>query len=109
MQSLILEPISEVGTLGQLSLKYQVPTIHLLEIGADLRSKHRKEKSAPAIQRLVDLGASIVGKTKLCAFAQWEEPTEAIEYTSPWSPRADGFQSSGGSSNGSGAAIAAYE
>ena len=28
---------------------------------------------------------------------------------SPWSPRADGFQSSGGSSNGSGAAIGAYE
>lgn len=68
-----------------------------------------KMKSATCIQRLIDLGAEIVGKTKLCAFAQWEEPTEAIEYTSPWSPRADGFQSSGGSSNGSGAAIAAYE
>ena len=68
-----------------------------------------KAKSATCIQRLVDLGAEIVGKTKLCAFAQWEEPTEVIEYTSPWSPRADGFQSSGGSSNGSGAAIAAYE
>lgn len=69
----------------------------------------KKTKSASCIQKLLDLGASIVGKTKLCAFAQWEEPTEAIEYTSPWSPRADGFQSSGGSSNGSGAAISAYE
>lgn len=69
----------------------------------------KKDKSAPCLQKLVDLGASIIGKTKLCAFAQWEEPTEAIEYTSPWSPRADGFQSSGGSSNGSGAAVAAYE
>ena len=69
----------------------------------------KKDKSAPCLQKLVDLGVSIIGKTKLCAFAQWEEPTEAIEYTSPWSPRADGFQSSGGSSNGSGAAVAAYE
>ncbi|KAL8903055.1 MAG: hypothetical protein Q9207_004187 [Kuettlingeria erythrocarpa] len=72
----------------------------------DLREK---SQSAPCIQRILDLGAFIVGKTKLCAFAQWEEPTEAIEYTSPWSARADGFQSSGGSSNGSGAAIAAYD
>ena len=69
----------------------------------------KKMKSALCIQRLVDLGACIVGMTKLCSFAQWEEPTEAIEYTSPWSPRGDGFQSSGGSSNGSGAAIGAYE
>ena len=69
----------------------------------------KKDKSAPCIQKLVDLGVSIIGKTKLTAFAHWEEPTEAIEYTSPWSPRADGFQSSGGSSNGSGAAVAAYD
>ncbi|KAL8658103.1 MAG: hypothetical protein Q9226_001281 [Calogaya cf. arnoldii] len=74
-----------------------------------LQTYPEKSQSAPCIQRLLDLGASIVGKTKLCAFAQWEEPTEAIEYTSPWSARADGFQSSGGSSNGSGAAISAYD
>ena len=74
-----------------------------------LQTYPKKTKSAPCIQRLIDQGAFIVGKTKLCAFAQWEEPTEAIEYTSPWSPRADGFQSSGGSSNGSGAAVSAYE
>ncbi len=73
-----------------------------------LQTYPKKLKSAPCIQRLVDLGASI-GKTKLCSFAQWEESTKAIEYTSPWSPRADGFQSSGGSSSGSGAAIGAYE
>lgn len=74
-----------------------------------LQTYPKKLKSAPCIQRLVDLGATIVGETKLCSFAQWEEPTESIEYTSPWSPRADGFQSSAGSSNGSGAAIGAYE
>lgn len=76
---------------------------------AYLQNYPEKSRSAPCIQKLLDLGASIVGKTKVCAFAQWEEPTEAIEYTSPWSARADGFQSSGGSSNGSGAAIAAYD
>ena len=76
---------------------------------AYLQTYPKKLKSAPCIQQLIDLGAVIVGKTKLCSFAQWEEPTEAIEYTSPWSPRADGFQSSGGSSNGSGAAVGAYE
>ena len=80
-----------------------------MKVNADSQTKHRKERSAPAIQKLVDLGACIVGKTKLCAFTQWEEATEAIEYTSPWSPRGDGFQSSGGSSNGSGAAVASYE
>ena len=68
-----------------------------------------KDNSAPCLQKLLDLGASIIGKTKLCAFAQWEEPIEATEYISPWNPRADGFQSSGGSSNGSGAAVAAYK
>ncbi|KAL8949128.1 MAG: hypothetical protein Q9222_004739 [Ikaeria aurantiellina] len=73
-----------------------------------LQTYPEKSQSAPCVQRILDLGASIVGKTKLCAFAQWEKPTEAIEYTSPWSARADGFQSSGGSSNGSGAAITAY-
>ncbi|KAL8716106.1 MAG: hypothetical protein Q9220_000011 [cf. Caloplaca sp. 1 TL-2023] len=74
-----------------------------------LQTYPEKSQTAPCIQQILDLGASIVGKTRLCAFAQWEEATEAIEYTSPWSARADGFQSSGGSSNGSGAAIAAYD
>lgn len=74
-----------------------------------LQTYPEKSQSAPCIQQILDLGASIIGKTKLCAFAQSEEPTEAIEYTSPWSARADGFQSSGGSSNGSGAAISAYD
>ena len=41
-----------------------------------LQTYLKKLKSAPCIQRLMDLGASIVGKTKLCSFAQWEEPWE---------------------------------
>ncbi|KAI4137079.1 MAG: hypothetical protein LQ341_005291, partial [Variospora aurantia] len=73
------------------------------------RTYPAKSQSAPYIQQILNLGALIVSKTKLCAFAQWEEPMEAIEYTFPWSARADGFQLSGGSSNGSGAAVAVYD
>lgn len=36
----------------------------------NLQTYPGKDKSATCIQRLVDLGAEIVGKTKLCAFAQ---------------------------------------
>ena len=68
-----------------------------------------KTMTAPCIQQLERLGAVIVGKTKLTSFATWEEPTESIDYPAPWNPRADGFLTAGGSSNGSGAAIATYE
>lgn len=74
-----------------------------------LQTYPAKQKSASAIQELIDLGASIVGKTKLCSFAQWEEATESIDWPAPWSPRGDGFLSAGGSSNGSGAAIGTYD
>lgn len=68
-----------------------------------------RSKTAPCIQKLVNAGAIIVGKTKMTSFATWEEPTESIDYPAPWNPRADGYLSAGGSSNGSGAAIAAYD
>ncbi|KAL4939101.1 amidase signature domain-containing protein [Aspergillus oleicola] len=66
-------------------------------------------KTAACIQRLVDQGAVIVGKTKMNSFGNWEEPLEYIDYQAPWSPRADGYQSTGGSSSGSAVAVAAYE
>lgn len=68
-----------------------------------------RPKTAPCLQKLVDAGAVIVGKAKMTSFATWEEPTESIDYPAPWNPRADGFLSAGGSSNGSGAAIASYD
>lgn len=68
-----------------------------------------KQETAPCIQRLIDLGALLVAKTKLTSFATWEEPIESIDWPAPWNPRADGFLSAGGSSNGSGAAISTYE
>ncbi|KAI9376777.1 amidase signature domain-containing protein [Aspergillus egyptiacus] len=66
-------------------------------------------KTAACIQRLVNQGAVIVGKTKMNSFGNWEEPLEYIDYQAPWNPRADGYQSTGGSSSGSAAAVAAYE
>jgi Asp-tRNA(Asn)/Glu-tRNA(Gln) amidotransferase A subunit family amidase len=65
--------------------------------------------TAFCIQQLIDLGAIVLGKTKLNSFGTWEEPTEYVDYQAPWNPRADGYQSPGGSSSGSGAAVGAYD
>ncbi|KAF4539975.1 Tetratricopeptide repeat domain-containing protein [Lasiodiplodia theobromae] len=65
--------------------------------------------TAACVQRLVDRGATVLGKTRLSSFAATEEPLECIDWPAPWNPRADGYQSPAGSSSGSGAAVAAYE
>lgn len=66
--------------------------------------------SAPAIQLLVDLGAVVVGKTGLSQFADAEDPTsDYVDYHGALNPRGDGYRSPGGSSSGSGAAVAAYD
>jgi Asp-tRNA(Asn)/Glu-tRNA(Gln) amidotransferase A subunit family amidase len=55
-------------------------------------------------------GAQLVGKTKTIAFALgtprngWE-----VDYQDPWNFRGDGYQTTGGSSSGSGAAVTAYD
>lgn len=68
-----------------------------------------KTKSAHCVQKLVDKGIVIIGKTKLTSFGNWEEPMEYTDYQAPWNPRADGYQSPGGSSSGSASAIASYD
>jgi Asp-tRNA(Asn)/Glu-tRNA(Gln) amidotransferase A subunit family amidase len=68
-----------------------------------------RQESAECIQKLLDGGVAVVGKSKMNSFGNWEEPTEYIDYQAPWNPRADGYQSPGGSSSGSAAAVAAYE
>ena len=67
------------------------------------------QQTAVCLQKLIDLGATILGQAKLNSFGVWEEPTEYIDYQAPWNPRGDGYQSPGGSSTGSGAAVAAYD
>lgn len=55
-------------------------------------------------------GAQLVGKTKTIAFALGAPQNGAeIDYLDPWNPRGDGYQTTGGSSSGSGSAPTAYE
>ncbi|KAF4628002.1 hypothetical protein G7Y89_g10148 [Cudoniella acicularis] len=61
--------------------------------------------SALAVQRLLDLGAVVVGKTGMNQFADAEDPTgDCVNFHAPWNPRGDGLRSPGGSSFGAGAA-----
>ena len=67
-------------------------------------------ETAPAVQRLVDAGAVIVGLQKPSQFANGESPTaDWVDWASPWNPRGDGYQGPGSSSSGAGGSIAAYE
>ncbi|KAL4790271.1 amidase signature domain-containing protein [Aspergillus venezuelensis] len=66
--------------------------------------------SAPAMQRLIDLGVSMIGKTKTAQFANSDRPTaDWVDYHDAFNPRGDGYQDPGVSSAGSGAAIASYD
>ena len=82
--------------------------------GASSRSYTRLygpcKETAPAVRKLLELGAIVVGKTKTTQFGDTEWPTaDWVDFHAPFSPRADGYQSPSGSSAGSGAAMAAYE
>jgi Asp-tRNA(Asn)/Glu-tRNA(Gln) amidotransferase A subunit family amidase len=67
-------------------------------------------KSAFAVQRLINLGAIIVGKTGMNQFADAEDPTgDYVDFHCPFNPRGDGYRSPGGSSSGAGSAAGAYE
>lgn len=62
------------------------------------------------VEKSVAGGAQLVGKTRTIAFALGAPNNGAeIDYLDPWNPRGDGYQSTGGSSSGSGSAITAYE
>ncbi|KAL8666922.1 MAG: hypothetical protein Q9202_001162 [Teloschistes flavicans] len=62
-----------------------------------------------SIINVMDGGASVLGKTKLSSFLSREEATGFIDYQAACNPRADGYQTTGGSSSGSAVAVAAYE
>lgn len=68
-----------------------------------------KNASAPAIQRLLDGGMVLVGKTKTSQFANGETATgDWVDIHAPYNPRGDGYQDGSSSSTGSGTAVAAY-
>ncbi|KAG8529751.1 uncharacterized protein KY384_005232 [Bacidia gigantensis] len=65
--------------------------------------------TASSVKSIIEGGAIILGKTKLSSFLSREEPSESIDFQAAWNPRADGYQTTGGSSSGSAAAVAAYD
>ncbi len=65
--------------------------------------------TGPAIQRLIDAGAQVVGLQKASQFANGEVATaDWVDYHSPFNPRGDGYQDPSSSSSGAGASIASY-
>lgn len=69
-----------------------------------------EQQSADYVTRLLDLGAVIVGKTKMCSFASGEEPPdEWVEFQCPFNPRGDGAMTPSGSTTGGAVALAGYE
>ncbi|RDW58283.1 hypothetical protein BP5796_12213 [Coleophoma crateriformis] len=66
--------------------------------------------TAPAVQMLIDMGATIIGKTKAAQFANADRVTaDWVDYHDAFNPRGDGYQDTGVSSSGAGAATAAYD
>lgn len=66
--------------------------------------------TAILVQKLIKLGAIIVGKSKMSAFESAEEPTDQwVDFHAPFNPRGDGYQTPAGSSNGAAAALSGYD
>ena len=73
--------------------------------GAPELAQHRPERTAPAVQRLLDAGAIVYGKTNLPTYAGDFQTFNPLFGTTrnPWNPE----RSAGGSSGGAAAALAA--
>jgi Asp-tRNA(Asn)/Glu-tRNA(Gln) amidotransferase A subunit family amidase len=65
--------------------------------------------SAPAIQRIVDLGGHLVGKQKTAQFASGADPWDWYDVQYPFNPRGDEWLTCSASSSGGGCSIAAYD
>ncbi|KAL6806958.1 amidase signature domain-containing protein [Trichoderma sp. SZMC 28013] len=63
-------------------------------------------ETAEFVQKLIDMGAIIVGKTKS---SQLDSGREWVDVAAPWNPRGDGYQDSGGSAAGAGASVSGYD
>jgi len=66
-------------------------------------------ETAPSIEKLLELGAVMVGKTRTSQFAHGAHPWEFRDVAYSWNPRGDGHLTASASSSGSACAIAAYE
>ncbi|PYI09921.1 amidase signature enzyme [Aspergillus sclerotiicarbonarius CBS 121057] len=107
---------SSQSTLPLAGLRVAVKdNIHLQGLKTSLGSRAYDQlypphkATATSIQKLINLGVTIVGKTKLNSFGVYEEPIHNVDYQAPWNPRGDGYQTPRGSSSGSAVAVAAYD
>src|SRR5207247_3338653 len=73
--------------------------------GSKLYADHVPERTAPSVERLVDAGAVVVGKANLHEFA-WGVTSQNPWYGTVQNPRLPG-RTTGGSSGGNAAALAA--
>ncbi|KAF9876992.1 hypothetical protein CkaCkLH20_05258 [Colletotrichum karsti] len=65
--------------------------------------------NAPSLQKLIDLGAVVVGKVKTTQVALGEVPADFVDQLAPFNPRGDNYQSPAFSSCGTGAGVASYD
>lgn len=65
--------------------------------------------TAPAVQKILDLGGVVVGKQKLAQFASGADPWGWQDEQYPFNPRGDGWLTCSASSSGGGCSIAAYD
>ncbi|KAJ5342597.1 hypothetical protein N7541_011721 [Penicillium brevicompactum] len=69
-----------------------------------------RNTTGPALQRLIDAGAVVIGKMGTVQFANGDNPTaDWVDFHCPFNPRGDGYQAPGGSSSGPGAGMASYD
>ena len=68
-----------------------------------------KECNATCVEKLLEAGAVIVGKTKTVQLASGENARDWIDYSAPFHSRGDGYQEPSGSSTGSATAVSAYD
>lgn len=67
-----------------------------------------RNATAPAMLKLIGMGAVPLGNTKAATFAWGAWPDQNVDIPYPWNPRADGYLGLSASSHGSASAIAAY-
>ena len=66
-------------------------------------------ETAPSVEKLLQLGAVMVGKTRTSQFAHGAHPWEFRDVSYSWNPRGDEHLTAAASSSGSACAIAAYK
>lgn len=67
------------------------------------------DNTAPAVQKLIDAGAIIVGKMKTSQFGNAQVATaDWVDYHAPFNPRGDGYQDASSSSSGPAAGVGEF-